>query len=110
MTALDVFTFLGREPGEPALGAGALSVEQVTAQLDTVTAMVKAYVRGNGFTDAVPAADLAAVIVSATARAVTNPAHAEHLAAGPFTVRPGTFDGWTLPELAILHTYRRRAA
>lgn len=110
MNVLDVFTFLGREPGEPALGAGSLSVEQVTAQLGTVTAMVKAYVRGNGFTGDVPATDLAAVIVSATARAVSNPAHAEHLAAGPFTVRPGSFNGWTLPELAILHGYRRRAA
>ena len=105
-----MFTFLGRTAGVPALGAGALSVAQVQSQLDAVTAMVKAYTRSKGFIAGVPATDVAAVIVSATARAVTNPAHAEHLAAGPFTVRPGTFDGWTLPELAILHTYRRRAA
>lgn len=100
----DVAAFLGR-------GDDSTVVALAAEHLPVVTAMVKAYTRGNGFDDTGAAADdLAAVIVSSTARLVMNPSHTVEENAGPFSVRPGVFNGWTLPELAILHTYRRRTA
>ena len=83
---------------------------QVLAHLNTVTAMVKAYTRGQGFIGDVPAADLAAVIVTSAARMLGNPQLSEMTAIDDFTERPGRFTGWTLPELAVLNGYRRRAA
>lgn len=84
--------------------------QQANVHLNMATSMVKAYVRGNGFdTSGKPEPDLAAVIVSCTARLLENPQHTRQEAAGPFSRTPGTFNGWTLPELAVLHRYRKRA-
>lgn len=74
-----------------------------------VTTFVDAYTRGQGFTAGVPEADLDAVIVTATARLVTNPAQAQREALGEYQVTPA-LAGWTLPELAVLHRWRRRLA
>ncbi|HWH35488.1 MAG TPA: hypothetical protein VNT56_09260, partial [Acidimicrobiales bacterium] len=67
---------------------------------------------GQGFPDpddgTVPD-DLAAVVITATARLVTNPAQLEREHAGEY-IAVGSFAGWTLPELAVLHRYRRRTA
>lgn len=102
-TAQQVVDFLGR-------GADTKATAAAEEHLPIVTAMVKAYVRGNGFDEAgEPAEDLAAVIISATARSVTNPEHTIEQSSGPFSIRPGIFNGWTLPELAVLHRYRKRA-
>jgi hypothetical protein len=98
----DVLAFLGQPAGE---GGDA----QVQSHLDTATAMVRAYVRENGFLGGEPTEDLAAVIISSAARLHRNPTLDRTQSAGPFTHTPGTFNGWTLPELAILHRYRRRA-
>lgn len=75
-----------------------------------VLAFVRAYTRGRGFPDngTIPE-DLAAVVVTATARLVTNPAQLEREHAGEY-IAVGSFAGWTLPELAVLHNYRRRTA
>lgn len=101
---LDVAEFLGRD-------TNTLNIVQAQAHLDTVTAMVKAYTRGQGFdTAGVPADDLALVIVASVARLLTNPAHTVTEQAGPFAIRQAVFTGWTLPELAVLHSYRRRTA
>ena len=77
--------------------------------LGIVTQMVHSYTRGNGF-EAYnePNEALGAVIVSASARLMANPELTRSQTAGPFTINHGTFNGWTLPELAILHAYRRR--
>lgn len=100
----DVAAFLGK-PDDAAV------IELAEVHLPIVTAMVRAYVRGPGFdANGDPAAELAAVIVSSTARAMSNPTGIVQETSGPFTIRPGTFAGWTLPELAILHAYRRRSA
>lgn len=101
----DVAEFLGK-PGDAAV------IELAEVHLPIVTAMVRAYVQGNGFTGVLddPSESLAAVIVTSTARYVTNPSSTITETAGPFSVRQGVFNGWTLPELAILHSYRRRAA
>ncbi len=102
-TALDVLAFAG-EAGSTDL------LPTVEAQLPAVAAMVKAYTRGRGFTADVPGDDVAHVIVSTCARLIHNPAGLRSLSVGQLTYAYGTFTGWTLPELAVLNTYRRRAA
>ena len=100
----DVAEFLGK-------GSDASVVALAEKHLPLVTAMVRAYVRGNGFTETdEPADDLALVIIASTARLVTNPDHTRDTTTGPFSIKHGIFQGWTLPELAILHQYRRRSA
>lgn len=100
----DVRSFLGQPAGEAADDA------QIQSHLDTATATVRAYVRDNGFDElGDPALDLQAVIVSSAARSYRNPTQDRMQTAGPFTHTPGIFNGWTLPELAVLHRYRSRA-
>lgn len=103
-TAADVAAFLGR-PGDAATEAIA------GEHLPGVTHMVKAYTRDRGFDPVTgePGDDLAAVIVSSTARAAANPELNVSVDMGTFSIRHGVFNGWTLPELAILHRYRKRA-
>ena len=71
-----------------------------------VTAMARAYTRGNGFTEDGVADDIAAVIVTATARLVANPEQLGQTI-GAVTIR-GAFTSWTLAELFVLNSYRRR--
>lgn len=87
--------------------------------IDTATAMLvlkvatdaaKAYTRGQGFTGGVPGDDVAAVILTSAGRVYVNPAHTQSETIDDYTVRHAGFTGWTLPELAVLNTYRRRAA
>lgn len=100
----DVAEFLG-QPGESKL------VELAEAHLPVVSAMVRAYTHGAGFDpDGIPADDLALVIIASTARSVRNPSHNVTEGIDDYSVRLGIFNGWTLPELAVLHNYRRRAA
>lgn len=101
-TAENVAAFLGRT-------GDAATVALAAQHLPIVTQMVAAYVRDKGFTDGVPGDDLAAVIVSCCARLVANPEHTVSQETGPFSIRQGIFNGWTLPELAILHRHRKRA-
>lgn len=100
----DVTNFLGRADVE-TLGLA-------REHLPIVTAMVRRYVQGTGFDPLTgePDDDLAAVIVSSTARLVPNPQQDKQHTVGPFSVTPGMFSGWTLPELSILNAYRKRAA
>lgn len=101
-TATDVADFLGQ-------GADASVVALAGEHLPFVTATVRGYTRGAGFTTEGPADDLALVIVASAARLVTNPALAKSETVGAYSVTHGTFLGWTLPELAILNRYRKRA-
>lgn len=78
--------------------------------LPVVTAQVRAYTRGRGFTDIEPNADVAMVILTATARAVANPENVRSESIGDYSVSRQIVDGWTLAELAILNGYRKRAA
>ncbi|MGW8565168.1 hypothetical protein [Isoptericola sp. NPDC055881] len=79
--------------------------------LPVVTAFVRAYVRGNGFDElGDPNVDLGHVIKSACARLVVNPEQAQRFQAGDYSETPAVLNGFTLPELAILHLYRRRTA
>lgn len=104
VNAVQVLKFLGR-PDDATLSG---SVEQA---IPVITTMVKAYVRGGEDWDASDYDDVEAVIVTATARLVTNPGQiAADQAAGPFTQSlRGGFTGWTLAELAVLNRYRKTA-
>ena len=107
-TAAEVVAFLAPEE---------YAVEKVTAlaesHLPIVTTMVRSYVRDNGFVLDDPRDDLAHVIVSSTARLVQNPRMMTEDSHGiddaSSTKRLAVFNGWTLPELAVLNRYRKRA-
>lgn len=107
--AADVVTFMGRE-GDAGLEALAAVHVPVMAEL------VNAYVRGNGPTRnglglgefSFPA-DLRAVVVTASARLLANPAQLESESADGYAAR-GSFSSFSLAEQAVLHRYRRRVA
>lgn len=102
-TTSDVLAFLGRS------GSG-VAAETLESHIATITAMVKAYTRGGGFDGSgYPEADVAAVIISSVARQISNPTHSGTVSIDDASVRLGLFNGWTLPELAVLHRYRKRA-
>jgi hypothetical protein len=92
--------------GKPESAAILATAEQA---IPIVTVMVRAYVRGDTTWDSNE--ELDAVIVTATARMVSNPGQLPiDVTAGQFTqsVR-GAFQGWTLAELVVLNRYRKRA-
>lgn len=86
-----------------------VSVGQATAVIGVVKAMVSAYTRGVGFDGGEPNDELSAVILSASARLIANTAGLIQETMGAFQVRHGDAFGFTLPELAVLNRYRRRA-
>ena len=101
--ATEVAEFLGR-------GNSAKTIALAEAHLPVVTAFVRAYVRGKGFVNGEPNEDLAAVIISATARLVPNPSLNKREQVADTSITFTSLEGFTLPEQAILHLYRRRAA
>lgn len=104
VTPAHVARFLGRDEDPSYL---ALAGEH----LPVVTAFVRAYTRGVGFDpDSLPNDDLGAVIVSATARLTNNPEQSRRVTVADYAESPAVLDGFTLPELAVLNLYRRRAA
>jgi hypothetical protein len=100
-TAQDVADFLGRGQDNTVL---ALAGEHVAI----VTAMARAYTRGKGFDEnGDPLDDVAAVIVTATARLMANPDQIARTT-GPFSYSGG-FTGWSLAETFVLNRYRKRS-
>lgn len=97
----DVAKFLGRGDDTELI---ALAQEH----LPIVTAFIEAYTRGRGFTDGEPANPLRSVIITAAARLVPNPEQMKRYQTGDYAETPGILDGFTLPELAVLHRYRKR--
>lgn len=100
-TGADVAAFLGQGDDTTLV---ALAGQHVTI----ITAMARAYTRGEGFTETGPSDDLAAVITTATARLVTNPEQLEQQSIGSYSAKGG-FAGWTLAELFVLNRYRKKA-
>lgn len=99
-----VARFLGH-PDNPQILA--LAAEHVRV----VTTFVWAYTRGHGFdAQEQPNKALADVIVSCTARHLVNPSQHQREALGAQTVTYANINGFTLPEQAVLHLYRKRAA
>ncbi len=83
-----------------------------TLALRVAADVVHTYTRGVGFDPitGVPGDDLAAVILTSAGRVYVNPAHTQSETIDDYTVRHAGFTGFTLPELVVLNTYRRRAA
>lgn len=90
-------------------------------ELDTAKAVLSmkvaadvahSYTRGAGFDPLTgePGDDLAAVILTAAGRLYGNPQQHSSEQLGGMAARYGVFDGWSLHELAVLNSYRRRAA
>jgi hypothetical protein len=95
------------------------SLTKIAAHLTTVTAFVRSYVRRRGFLVVLVQGqgmgeqcedDIAAVIVSATARSVNNPTQLVRAEIGEWNETPSAFNGYTLAEQHVLHGYRRRTA
>ncbi len=104
-TAADVLILTGEDVGDEDAKARAQQA------LAIAEALVKAYTRGNGFDSfGEPTDDVEAVILWTAARIFANPTGARREELGGYVMTPGSFQGWTLPELAILHSYRRRTA
>lgn len=103
LTGQRIAEFLGRgDDTELAKLAG--------QHLPVVAAFVRAYTRGNGFYHVdEPNEDLEAVLTTATARLVVNPDQARRIQVDDFSQTFATLDGFTLPELAVLNMYRKRA-
>lgn len=109
VTGADVAAFLGRST-EPAL------VTLADEHAGVIAEVVNAYVRGHGpertglgLGELSFPADLRAVVITASARLVNNPAQLENETADGYSAR-GNFSSFSLAELAILHRYRRRSA
>lgn len=105
LTGQTVADFLG-------YGDDAELVALAGRHLPVVTAMARAYTRDNGFyVDGTPLEDVAAVILTATARLVVNPEQnkREQLATGESVTHAG-FVGWSLAETIVLNRYRKRAS
>lgn len=94
-----------------ALMGRTVSPEQGNAVIQNITAMVKAYTRGEGFVNGVPNDELRAVILSAACRMIANPRGIELAeSVGPQSVSfRGAFTGWTVAETFTLNRYRKRA-
>ncbi|QZY52722.1 hypothetical protein [Leucobacter tenebrionis] len=101
--AADVAAFLGQ--------AGDSAVVSLAGQhLPIITAWVKSYTRGVGFTYDVPDDPISAVIVAATARLTQNPEGKITVALDDYSVRMTVFEGFSLVERMVLDGYRRKAA
>lgn len=99
-TAQDVADFLGQGDDQTVL---ALAGEH----LPIITAMARAYTRGNGFSGTDPNDEIAAVITTATARLMANPDQLQYRV-GNVSFQ-SSFAGWTLAETFVLNRYRKRA-
>lgn len=88
-------------------GTDASLVTLAGTHAEVVTQMCRAYTRDGGFAAGVPNDDIAAVIVTAAARLVSNP---QQLAndVGNVSMRGG-FNGFSLTERLVLNRYRKLA-
>ncbi|CAA0120925.1 Uncharacterised protein [Mycolicibacterium vanbaalenii] len=100
VTGQDVADFLGQ-------GSDTTLVALAGEVVPVITAMVRAYTRGRGFTDDEPNGELAAVITTGSARMVGNPEQL-HTRVGSVEIRAG-FNGFSLAETFVLNRYRKRA-
>lgn len=94
-----------------ALTGTVVSQEQGAAVLSIVSAMASSYTRGQGFAAGVPNDEIRAVILTASARLVSNATGLLYSEVeGPSQVSySSAFSGWTVGELFVLNRYRVRA-
>lgn len=105
-TGEDLLEFLGQS-FDPA------TLNQAEVHVEHVTSLVKLYVRGNGMppnpSQGIEPA-LRAVIIGAAARTMGNPDDTLRTQVGNYSEMRAQFTGWTLPELNVLHHFRKRTA
>ncbi|WP_237394359.1 hypothetical protein [Mycobacterium paraintracellulare] len=79
--------------------------------LTIITAMASSYTRGQGFTAGVPNDEIRAVILTASARLISNTSGLTFSEIeGPSQIEYNSaFSGWTVGELVVLNRFRRRA-
>ncbi|AXN45597.1 hypothetical protein MM1218R_03663 [Mycobacterium marinum] len=97
-TVTDVVNLLGTTPPDA----------QVTQALSVITNIAHAYTRGVGFTEGEPNDEIAAVILTATARLLRNPSGLpvrEQMGQIVVDYRGG-FTGWSIGERDTLNRYR----
>jgi hypothetical protein len=94
-----------------ALTGRTVSQEQGTAVLTVVSAMASAYTRGQGFTNGVPNDEIRAVILTASARLISNTTGLLYdEIEGPSQISyRSAFTGWSVAEQFVLNRYRVRA-
>ena len=106
-TSADVLAHLG-------WANSARNVALVTAHLEHVIELTRAYTRGRGFDEfggkTFCDPSVRAVIIGACARSVANPAHAYRIEAGSVVATPARFEGFTLAEQTALNRFRVRVA
>lgn len=100
-TVSDLSGLLG-ETVDSSRGAAVLSI---------VSAMAKAYTRGRGWTDDTPVEEIRAVILTASARLLSNSRGLQYSeSAGPESVDyRSAFTGWTVPERICMDRWRVKA-
>lgn len=97
----DVAAFLGQSDDDTVVALAGKT-------LPTITAMARAYTRGNGFEGAEPNDEIEAVILTATARLMSNPEQLQYRVGN--VSYQSSFRGWTLAETFVLNRYRKRTA
>ncbi|MDO3074754.1 hypothetical protein P5V19_16820 [Mycobacteroides abscessus subsp. abscessus] len=96
-------------PVDPAK-VTSLTQGDVTLVVPLVTRLAKSYTRGRGFDDDEPNPEIAAVIVTASARLAANGNGLWSKQIDDVKYEYARFGfGWTLGELAVLNRYRKRA-
>lgn len=109
-TGAEVLAHLGW-PGDQDEGQLLAQADQHASQIALIA---RSYTRGRGwrldeYQTLTCAEDIAAVIVNATARSLSNPEQSRRVEAGSFSSLPGNAGSWSLLEALALNAYRRRA-
>lgn len=92
---------LGREGDAETI---ALAAEHV----EIVMEYARGYTRGRGFNGDTPSRGIAAVIVAAASKLTSNPEQVSSYQTGDYSERGAVLNGWTLNQLSVLNTYRKR--
>lgn len=91
--------------------ATAEALQLARNHLTVVSALVRSYTRGEGFDEmGFPHDDVAAVILTASARLMANPHQHKREELGGYSVTPTPFLGFSLAEMMVLNKYRKRTA
>jgi hypothetical protein len=107
-TATDVLSFLGWSPDSE-------TESQASAHVEHVARAARGYTRGRGFVKDESNAwtcseDIAAIVLSATARSLSNPTQDKRVEAGVYNAVPGSFASFSVVESIVLRRYRKTAA
>jgi hypothetical protein len=91
------------------LGVAHPDLNRLNAVLSIVAAQARSYTRGVGWEGLTATEDIAAVVLSAAARLLSNPNGLKEETMGALSVQYGPPFGWSLAELYCLNRFRERA-